>query len=64
MHTTMQSFQNALAYYATAVSYTRKVFIKLKPDDQMKKGEKHSKVLTKFLIERGGFLCLAGENDR
>jgi hypothetical protein len=44
MLTTMQSFQNALAYFATAVSYTRKMYIKLKPDDQMKKGEKPSKV--------------------
>ncbi len=64
MHTTTQSFQNALAYFTTAVSYTRQMFIKLKPDDQMKKGEKPSKVLTKFLIERGGLLCLAVENDR
>jgi hypothetical protein len=31
MHANMQRFQNALAYFATLVSYARKIFIKLTP---------------------------------
>ncbi len=34
MHAAMQSFKNSLAYFAMAVSYTCKMFMKLTPDGQ------------------------------
>ena len=36
MHALMQCFQNALAYFASAVSYECKMFMKLTPDRRMK----------------------------
>jgi hypothetical protein len=43
MHAAFQSFQNALAYFATAVSYECKMFIKLPPAIQ-----KANKSIEKF----------------
>ncbi len=34
MHSPTQYFQNALAYFSTTVSYTRKMFINLAPGQQ------------------------------